>query len=378
MPIAGSIAALTSAGIGIAGAAGAFAPDDPTSPDFAAMTRDAQQATIDLLPDKYRSQATYQPQFARLNRQLQRENLFGTTESTREEQYIDYEPQVQRVPTGEQKYDRELGRVRPVYEEATFYNPVVKTRTVQTQASPGLLQLMSQAAPELDRLSNESRRRTVENDLGIVEQFGPRASAAIRGYDPQTTGLFDMLSQQAQEELAAGRGLTSGERREAEQAVRSAQAARGLGYGPSDAFTEVLTVGNRGTARLRDRQQLASQVAGQRASWLGDPFMQLLQRTSGSQTNPAGFVNMGQNSIGDLSAVPGSAAQYGLAGYEAQQNAARAGYNAQVGSIGSLPSGFNALVRSFSNWPTSGGAPRGTYSSPTSSYSGNFFSGYGY
>lgn len=376
-PALTAVGAATSAGLGIAGALGAFDPDMPEGPNYGAMSRDAQKATIDLLPDKYNAQATYNPRFAALQRQLSYENLFGTPASSREEQYIDYEPVEQRVPTGRGTYSRSNEFI-PEYQTVTIYQPVPKTRTVSTEASRGMLDIAREAAPQLNALSNESRRMAIESDLGTLEQFSPRAAGVIRGYDPATTSLFDTLAAQAQDELAAGRGLTASEQREAEQQVRGAQASRGLGYGPTDVFTEALTLGQRGTNRLRERQQLASQVAGQRASWMGDPFVSLLQRTSGRSTDPAGYVQATQPQMPDLTAIPGAAYDFGLAGYGAQQNAARAGYNAQVGSIGALAGGIGGLGRAFANWPGAG-APAGTVSTPTSSYApGNYFGGYGY
>ena len=374
MPIGaiGAIAGIASAGVGIAGAAGAFAPDDPRSPDYGAMSKDAQQAQIDLLPQKYAARQTYDPKFAALQRQTQYENLFGTQSGSRQQEYIDYEPQVQRVPTGEQRYNRSTGRMEPVYEETTVYNPVVKNRTVQTEGSPGMLALAKQATPELNQISIDSQAQQTAGNLGRLEKYGPQAFKAIQGFDPFASALSDQLLANAQEELTAGRGLTSSQRRDSEQAIRGAQASRGMGFGPTDVFQEALTLGDRGEQQLNRRQAYASSILGQRNGLYGRAYEALgLSPGQGADASP--YLGAAGQPGPDYTNINPAAYQVGLAGYNAQNQASIAGYNQQMGALGGLIGGLGRVGNAYSNMPGQGTPNVGN---GYNSYQGNPYSGY--
>lgn len=350
MPLAavGAIAGIASAGVGIAGAAGAFRPDDPASPDYGRITRDAQQAQIDLLPAKYRAQQEYDPQFAALQRQTQYENLFGTTQGTRTEYYNDTERRTRQVRNPD--YHSSFGRISgggPEFIDETYYEPVTRERTVQTGGSPGLIAMAQQAQPQLDQLGIDSRARGRAADVADVARLGPEAFAAMQGYDPASAGVSDELIRQAQEELGYGRGLSPAEQREAQQNIRGAQAARGMGYGNTDVFTEGMTLGAAGTARQAQRRAFASGALGQRAALYGDPYQQIIGRSSGAVSNPAGYLGAAGAAQPDYTAV--NPAAYGLAGqgYGYQQQAAQSASNRQFNAVQGLPGAFNDLSRLY-------------------------------
>ena len=356
---------------------GAFAPDSPESPNYGQMTRDAQQAQIDLLPEKYRARQEYDPKFAALQRQTQYENLFGTSTGTRTEDYIAYEPREQRIPTGEMRYKKNIygtrtGEMEPVYETTTVYEPVTRQRTVQTDGAPGMLALAEQATPRLNRLSIDSQNQQTAANLGRLQQYGPDAFKAIQNFDPASAALSDQLLGNAQEELTAGRSMTASQRRDSEQAVRGAQSMRGLGMGPTDAFQEAMYLGDRGEQQLNRRQAYASSILGQRSGLYGRAYEALgLSPGQGADASP--YLGAAGQQGPDYTAINPAAYQVGLAGYGAQQNANMAGYNSQMGGIGSLGNSAGQLYKAYSNMPGRG-SPYGTVSTPTSSYSpGNYF-----
>jgi len=143
---------------------------------------------------------------------------------------------------------------------------------------PGLINLMREAQPELSAIDSLNRAAQQEGEISAIEKYGPRASAAIRAYDPRTTELYNSAYDYARAGQEAGAKLTPAQEREAQQAARVAMGARGLGFGPTDAFTEALYVGQRGIDLERQRQQFALGLAGQMNNWLGGPYESILGR----------------------------------------------------------------------------------------------------
>jgi hypothetical protein len=352
MPTAAAIGAVASAGVGIAGAAGAFAPDSPEQPNYGQMTRDAQQAQIDLLPDKYRARAEYDPKFAALSRQAQYDNLFGTEAQQGTEDYIDYVPKVSKRDTGTR--DRFSNKI---YEDVTTYEPVTRQRSVQSQGSPGMLALAKQATPLLNQIGIDSQNQQTEANLGRLQKFGPDAFKAIQNFDPAAGALSDQLLANAQEELTAGRGMTASQRRDSEQAVRGAQSMRGFGMGPTDAFQEAMYLGDRGEQQLNRRQAYASSILGQRNGLYGRAY-EALGLSPGQGADAGAYLGAASQQGPDYTAINPAAYQVGMAGYNAQNQASIAGYNGQMSSIGGLMGGLGQLGRAYSGY--SGGSNYGS------------------
>ncbi len=122
-----------------------------------------------------------------------------------------------------------------------------------------------------------------EADVSQFEQLGPRTVQALLNADPQQRDLRNSLNQQVYGDLQAGSGLTSAERHDTQQNVRTAQAARGLGYGPSDVYEEAFTLGQAGQARKAARQSNAARLIGINQATAGDPFMAVIGRPAISQ-----------------------------------------------------------------------------------------------
>lgn len=143
----------------------------------------------------------------------------------------------------------------------------------------GLLQLYEeQTMPSLARADAGTRRISQEADIESLEQLGPRASEAFKASNPQQKALVDELNRQAMSELGSGADLSPSLRRESQQAIRSAQADRGFGFGVGDVSSEALFTGLQAENLQRRRQQFAQNVVGVNAATQSDPFMAILGR----------------------------------------------------------------------------------------------------
>lgn len=147
-----------------------------------------------------------------------------------------------------------------------------------------------------DIYNNEAQYQPLYNLLGIQNQSASRSAGvedvnrlapgmytAMRGYNPQGTGLLDQLGVQASDQLRQNGGLDPAMQRQVQQNVRSSQAARGVGYGPGDAVQEQFYENQTMEQRRRENQQFAGNVAAQEANTYRDPFS-LLAGVSGRET----------------------------------------------------------------------------------------------
>lgn len=218
---------------------GLYAPDAPEPRDYGKETRDTLQAQVDLAPDLFAAEAN--PEYGR-------------------DAYAQLDMQVLR--------DVLLGK----------------------DGQPGMLELYkNEVLPQLSEAEGAARRESVAQDVGIVEDYGAQVNEAFRAANPDQAALMDKLQAQAMEELDAGAGLPPTLAREVEQNIRSAQAARGFGYGLSDISQEAMFTGSAAEALQRRRQQFAQSVAAQQGAAFGDPFLALLGRP-GVQINQAAGV----------------------------------------------------------------------------------------
>lgn len=112
--------------------------------------------------------------------------------------------------------------------------------------------------------------------IDILGTFAPQLIGQFRNSNPGAAGLMDQLNQQAGEELGLGTALDSSQNRLAEQAVRGGQAARGMGYGPSDIYKEALTKSAFGEDLRNQRRQFAGNVVGMDQNIYGNLFSSLL------------------------------------------------------------------------------------------------------
>ena len=100
---------------------------------------------------------------------------------------------------------------------------------------------------------------------------------------PGVAGIAKGLSEQAQQDLAAGRSLTPEEARLATQSAREAYAARGTALGPQAISAEILSRAELGNQRYRERQAAAAQAAGTISSLYTPALQQAYQRQAGAE-----------------------------------------------------------------------------------------------
>jgi hypothetical protein len=150
--------------------------------------------------------------------------------------------------------------------------------------------------------------------------------------------------------MAAGGRLDPAIRREYEQAVRSAQSARGRGFGPIDVYEEAFTVGQAAEARRAMAQNAMSQVLGLRAGLDPDVAAMILGRSSATAGNPQ-FALQAVGQAGSQRAYdPFNAGDYSDL-YSSNANAINAANIASANSSGAqggaMTSGGMGLIGSY-------------------------------
>jgi hypothetical protein len=163
-------------------------------------------------------------------------------------------------------------------------NELMKIRTMLlgTEDTPGMLSTYEgDIDPALRRMAAAQQKSKVAGDVSAMEEFGPAMREAIRQQDPERAALMDAMMGQAQEGVELGRQLTPYEQRQVSQGTRSGQAARGMGYGPRDVAYENIAQLETGRAEKQRRFATGAQAQGLSQALYGDPFMQVLGRSSG-------------------------------------------------------------------------------------------------
>ena len=353
---------------------GLYSPDAP-----AVTTRDpAAEASATLLAQMEMERGTgkfsevgrridmereFRPQYAQLDLDSVRDQLFGTTAGTRTEEYYEQVPrQVQSgswpqasahasllaygLPSAPAKL---LGRLgvplgAPMSGgTTTVYDTVKKTRNVATPGGgEGMLSLMARAQPELSRIQRDALSTQRAGDIADVANLAGASRAAYEQLNPEGAALLRRINALRMEEMENPYAMSEGQRRGSEQNVRGAQSVRGMGMGPTDAFQEAMYLGDRQRGLYNERMQGAGQTIGLNQSFYGDPFQQILGRPGGS--NPQGLYAQAkegvQNVFDPYSSYFGNAygfnanAQNASAIAEANNSAAITG--AMFGAVGQL------------------------------------------
>jgi len=119
-----------------------------------------------------------------------------------------------------------------------------------------------------------------ENVVGDAERLAPKMSAAQRASNPGGAGLLDELLALSRDELDDG--MSAGEMRDVQQAVRGAQAARGVGYGPRDVAEEVYGVGLESRALRKQSQEQALRALLASQAFYANPLAAIMGMRSGT------------------------------------------------------------------------------------------------
>jgi len=221
--------------------------------------------------------------------------------------------------------------------EAQLDLSVLRDTIMGVNGQPGLIQLYEEETiPGLARADAASRRIQQESDIQSIEELGPRATEAAKAANPQQQALIDELNAQAMSELQAGNQLDPGLARQTQQAIRTAQADRGMGFGIGDVSAEALFSGQAGENLKRQRQQFATNVVGINSATTADPFMAILGRAGVNPNAAIGVSSQGQSMNPGQVFNPESAYAGSLYAnnFNAKNNAATAQANANAGVIG--------------------------------------------
>lgn len=302
-----------------------YGPDAP-----AVVTRDpAAEASATLLAQMEMERGTgrfsgvgrridmereFRPQYAQLDLDSARDQLFGTTAGTRIEEYTEQVPrQVQndnyvRSNVGGQEYWNELGRattraelnsINAKYQNAgkysTVYDTVKKTRNVATPGGEGMLSLMARAQPELSRIQQRALSDQRAGDIADVQALAGASRTAYEQLNPEGAAMLRRINALRMEEMENPYAMSASQRRGSEQNVRGAQSVRGMGMGPTDAFQEAMYLGDRQRGLYNERMQGAAQTIGLNQSFYGDPFQQILGRPGNS--NPQGLYAQAKDGV---------------------------------------------------------------------------------
>lgn len=254
MAVAAALIGLAAAGVGAAGAAGAFG-----SPDVAQVRnpvrdfRNMLTALENTQARRYGLESTERPLYTALDLETLRNSLLGVPDSTRTESYADY------------------GNMSAF--ERGYMPPTMRTRTTNVPGQPGLLDILGEVQPRADELTIEGMRRQREAELQDVMTYGPMAREAFAKTYPEQEAMLQRLMAEAQSDLAAGTTLSPEELRLVQQNVRAGQAARGMGYGPSDVAEEAVATSLAGMDLRQRRLDNARAISSLFSATTPDPFL---------------------------------------------------------------------------------------------------------
>ncbi len=311
-------------------AASAMSPSAST-PKYAKIAQQTLQGQISMAPAQYGAESNPdygQPAYANLQLQNLMALLNGSPAGTQtvtnqgtasvkgwygpDGQYLGNDKKVQPVAGA--------SWVKP----GKFYN---YTTTSDKAAVPGLNTLMQ---------GQQTASRT--GDIMDVENLGARANAAMLAADPASAALLAKLNAQANSELDAGSNLTTDEQRAMQQQSRAAFAARGMGGSNAAISDELLKQFNLGQQLLTQRQQFAQSLIGTNKLMTGDPWQQILNRSSGAVAQ----AQQSQSQSGPQVFNP--QAGLGLAASNAAAQSQFAAANNPLGQLGGILGGLGSLT----------------------------------
>lgn len=152
--------------------------------------------------------------------------------------------------------------------------------TTTTGGAPGILDLYKMIQPEATALEQAYQSSVRANDLADVQALGPVYKAAFDAANPEQAALRSELLNQAQSELALGSELTAEEKALADESIRSGYADRGRLYGTPAITAEVLNRYGLGEQRQASRRAFAQSALNIANQTQIDPSMAVLGRTS--------------------------------------------------------------------------------------------------
>lgn len=263
----------------------------PVAPrDQYAETMGDIKAKADAAPQIFAAESQYRPMYDQLELKSLGNLLRGSPGGQNTVQYTELET----VPATYKQVPSPNGRGYMVVEDRPSYQrPVMRTKTVDTPASPGYLELMKDVGHSADDLELESTSRQRAGDIADVENLGPKSLEAMRKADPTQAGLVDTYSDQALSELKLGANMSPAMMRIIQQSIRGRQAGMLGGTGTAGDFGEAMALGEFGQRLQDSRRGNATAAVSLRSGIYGDAFNRVLGRPSGQ--NGAGALTAAQN-----------------------------------------------------------------------------------
>jgi len=251
------------------------------APQYNESMRSILQAQVDLAPQVYASEAKYQPLYNQLQIQEQ-----GIAAQAALDQAKSLYPQVaeaeaaytaanranelKQLQTALPQYQQAFNQLTPGYAEG-----IASTGQLAQQAMGKALEQPNLSAYEQGVGGPQMRSGMGRINQGIVNQYVNTM--------PGMSDYANYLAQNSRAELEAGKSLTPEEQRLADQAARSAFAARGTALGGQAVGAEILNRTELSNQRYQQRLANAANAAGQIQSIYTPALQQAYQRQSDMQ-----------------------------------------------------------------------------------------------
>ena len=208
----------------------------------------------------------------------------------------------------------------------------------------GLLGLQEATTRQSAALERETLAAQRQADIGDVERYGGRATAAMRAADPYSTRMAELSQQAAETAYAASGRVTPEQMRGAQQAARAGGLARGRVGDQSTIASEILGREDILARRRAEAAQAGQMAFGMNRSISADPFQAILGRQSGALGYGAQQMGMAQQ-LGSQAIGP-RAVDYNAGLNLAMQNASNLGsYNTAIYGSQAQVAGANAQAR---------------------------------
>jgi len=154
------------------------------------------------------------------------------------------------------------------------FTPAMATLMAQDALLDPTMDLTRRAAAQYGDLWRDEATKAREYNADSLLSLGPRYRQAFDSMNPESAALLRLLTEDAT-------GLVSGgsnpyEDRELTQSIRGAQAARGMGFGASDALGELLGLDRSRESRRMARGNYGAGIAALGKSYYSDAYNSLL------------------------------------------------------------------------------------------------------
>ncbi len=165
-----------------------------------------------------------------------------------------------------------------------------------TDTQRGTLDMLQAAQPQLSAMTAAGNTAQRSADIGDIESMGSRATAALLASNPYQKSLLDKLNAQANAGLDAGSSVDPETMRSIRNSVLGGAGGMGWGMDPAAMAALGMSTGQAGQALRSQRQQQAMSTMQANQSVMGDPFLQILGRSSGSGQMAAGMMDSAKSS----------------------------------------------------------------------------------